>query len=103
MLATCVTAPFSVGFGGYGGAFVMYHAASKSVVAVDFDSRAPFGYKPELFKDPKAMVSGYLAVGVPGVVAGFELILRKFGTKSFAEVCGRRFGWRRRGSTSRRL
>ncbi len=87
MLATCVVAPYSVGIAGYGGSFVMYDAAKKRVFAVDFDSRAPLAYKPELFTDPSKQKNGYLAVGTPGVIAGLELILRKFGTMTWADAC----------------
>jgi gamma-glutamyltranspeptidase/glutathione hydrolase len=87
MLATCVVAPYSVGIAGYGGSFVMYDAERKRVAAVDFDSRAPLAYKPELYTDSSKQKNGYLAVGAPGVIAGLELILQKFGTMKWADAC----------------
>src|SRR5262245_53984695 len=49
MLACCVATPGAVGLGGYGGSLVAYLATRGTSVAVDFDSRAPLGYRPELF------------------------------------------------------
>lgn len=79
-MALCVVLPGSVGFGGYGGSLVVYQAKKKRVTTLDFDSRAPLEFKPELIKDPEQMNHGPLAVGVPAVVAGFNTALRKFGT-----------------------
>src|SRR6185437_11448500 len=54
MLACCVVAPGSVGLGGYGGSLVAYRARERKTVALDFDSRAPLAYRPEIFGgDPK--------------------------------------------------
>jgi gamma-glutamyltranspeptidase/glutathione hydrolase len=85
-LTLCVVNPQSVGFAGYGGNFVAYVARLDRVVAVDFDSRAPLEYRPELFASPDARRFGYLAVTVPGVVAGLDLALRHYGTITFAEA-----------------
>src|SRR5215213_9954150 len=69
VLALCVATPPQVGFGGYGGCMVAYLADRNSVVALDFDSRAPLAYRDDLFMpDPAARSShGYLAVTVPAV------------------------------------
>ena len=58
---------------------MIYLADERRVTAIDFDSRAPLGFRPELFADPEQANHGYLAVGVPGVVAGFDLALKKYG------------------------
>jgi gamma-glutamyltranspeptidase / glutathione hydrolase len=87
MLAICVLQPFQVGLGGYGGAMVVYHEEKGHVFAIDFDSRAPLAFKPELYAgDAARAIHGPLAVSVPGVVAGLDLALREFGTKRWREV-----------------
>src|SRR5437899_3265635 len=77
MMVNCVIQPSSVGFGGYGGSMVVYFANEKKPQALDFDSRAPLAFKPELFNDPQKALHGYLAAGVPANVAGFDAALRQ--------------------------
>src|SRR5437763_8761388 len=74
MLACCVAMPGSVGLGGYGGSLVAYLAGDARGVAIDFDSRAPLAYRPEVFGvGPEAYSVGYLSITVPAVLAGLEL------------------------------
>ena len=84
MLALCVVIPGSVGLGGYGGSAVIYFARSRRVVAVDFDSRAPLAFRDGLVTAEQGfkLLRG-ASVTVPAVVAGLDLILREFGTKSW--------------------
>jgi gamma-glutamyltranspeptidase/glutathione hydrolase len=90
MLACCVAMPGSVGLGGYGGSLVAYLGRERTAVAVDFDARAPWEYRPERFGDQcSAYELGYLAVTVPGVVAGLDLALTQFGTLPWAVVSER--------------
>src|SRR4051812_23779908 len=49
MLACCVVTPGAVGLGGYGGSLVAYLADCDETVAIDFDSRAPLTYAPDVF------------------------------------------------------
>ena len=49
---------------------------------IDFDSRAPRRFDPNRFNESTAR-HGYLAVGVPGILAGVDLALREYGTKPF--------------------
>jgi gamma-glutamyltranspeptidase/glutathione hydrolase len=86
MLAVCVLTPDQVAIGGYGGAMVVYEASQKSVACIDFDARAPKAYKPQLYQKPSVTDHGYLALAVPGVVAGLDLALRTFGTRSWRDV-----------------
>jgi gamma-glutamyltranspeptidase / glutathione hydrolase len=86
MLACCVATPGAVGLGGYGGSLVAWLAKSNRGVAIDFDSRAPLAYRPELFAGSEQYESGYLSITVPAVVAGLSLALEKFGTESWAAV-----------------
>ncbi len=113
MLALSVVIPGSVGLGGYGGSAVIYRAGSteqgagsqgtkadgraptadsrpSQIVAVDFDSRAPLSFREgQVTVDQASSYYGARAVTVPAVVAGLELILRQFGTKSWREVSQR--------------
>src|SRR5205085_6062242 len=69
MLACCVAVPGSVGLGGYGGSMVAYLAREGKAVAVDFDSRAPLAYRPEVLGgDWQKYNVGYLSLTVPAVV-----------------------------------
>ncbi|HEY3394598.1 MAG TPA: gamma-glutamyltransferase [Lacipirellulaceae bacterium] len=110
MLALSVVIPGSVGLGGYGGSAIIQIAGSRergagtrrtrtgspqlasespspTVTAVDFDSRAPLGWRDGLVTaEPQSSYYGARAVTVPGVVAGLDLILREFGMKSWSEV-----------------
>jgi gamma-glutamyltranspeptidase / glutathione hydrolase len=99
MLALSVVIPGSVGLGGYGGSAVIRLAGSTDqgarnqksgaaqTIAVDFDSRAPLGFQEGLVTaDPRSSYYGARSVTVPAVVAGLELILREFGTKSWREA-----------------
>ena len=91
LVAGVVALP-STGIGGYGGHLVLAKPDGK-VFAIDFNGTAPAAAKPEMFAaDEKGVVKdrantyGWLAAGVPGVLAGLQLALDRFGTKKFAEV-----------------
>ncbi len=87
MLALCVVIPGSVGLGGYGGSAVIRVARTGQVIAVDFDSCAPLGFREGMVTaDQESSSYGARSVSVPAVVAGLDLILRDFGTKSWREV-----------------
>ncbi len=87
MLACCVVTPGAVGLGGYGGSLLAYLANNAKAVAIDFDSRAPLAYRPELFGGfEERYESGYLSITVPAVVAGLALALERYGRQSWAAV-----------------
>ena len=88
MATLCVLLPGSVAFGGYGGSVVFYSARTGKCSAIDFDTRAPLAYRDEIFGDDFASRSnyGYLAVSVPGIIAGLATTLEQFGTKSWGDV-----------------
>jgi gamma-glutamyltranspeptidase/glutathione hydrolase len=87
MLASCVAVPGSVGIGGYGGSLIAYIAANKKVVAIDFDSRAPLAFRPEIFEGDRAAYElGYRSISVPAVVAGLAMAVERFGTLSWANI-----------------
>lgn len=91
LVAGVVAVP-STGIGGYGGHLVVARPDGK-VTAIDFNTTAPAAMKPDLFPlDDKRAVKGnvnnhgWLAAGVPGVLAGLQLVLDRFGTRKFAEL-----------------
>ena len=84
MLAMCVVVPGSVGLGGYGGSAVIHLARTGKTVAVDFDSRAPLAFRDGMVTaDRESNYYGARSVTVPAVVAGLDLILREYGSKSW--------------------
>src|SRR5258706_6484063 len=85
-MVLCVVSPINVGLGGYGGTMIVYSAKSGRVRALDFDSRAPRAFGPEAYADPKVALHGYLSIGVPGVVAGLDAALKRFGTLDWGAV-----------------
>jgi gamma-glutamyltranspeptidase / glutathione hydrolase len=89
VVTLCICAPASVGFAGYGGTMVAWIAKQKKVVAIDFDSRCPLNYKPGSLPSHEDRYFSWKAVTVPGVVAGLDLALKTFGTKSWADVSQR--------------
>lgn len=87
MLACCVALPGSVGIGGYGGSLVAYLAEKGNVIAIDFDSRAPLAYRPEIYgQDQTKYDLGYLSITVPAVISGLEIALERFGTLPWSLV-----------------
>ncbi|HEV3386053.1 MAG TPA: gamma-glutamyltransferase, partial [Gemmata sp.] len=91
-LVAAVVAVPGTGIAGYGGHLVV--AKPNGVVsAIDFNTVAPAALKPDTFEvDEKGNVKGdtntfgWLSAGVPGIPAGLQLALDKFGTKPFAEL-----------------
>jgi gamma-glutamyltranspeptidase / glutathione hydrolase len=88
-----VASPAMTGIGGYGGSFIFASADGKRVTAIDFNSTAPAAARPDMFApDEKGAVRGgihmygWLAAGVPGIPAGLELALKRFGTRSFRDA-----------------
>jgi len=87
-LALSVVDQASSGLGG-GGFMVIYRANEKKSFALDFRETAPAASRRELYlKDgkpvPAASLTGPLAVGVPGEVAGLMEAHKKFGTLPLA-------------------
>ncbi len=73
--AVSVVEPFSAGIGG-GGFMLTYQAKNNEVKALDFRERAPIKASRNMYLDaqgkvrPGASTDGYLAVAVPGTIAG---------------------------------
>jgi gamma-glutamyltranspeptidase/glutathione hydrolase len=92
-LAVGVVAPQQCGPGGYGGHATLMLDGGKTVTAIDFNSAAPAAATEDMFAPGadgkvKGAVNeyGWLAVGVPGVLAGLQLALDRHGTKPFADL-----------------
>jgi gamma-glutamyltranspeptidase/glutathione hydrolase len=87
-LALGVVHPDASGIGG-GGFAVIYLAASKQTVALDFRERAPAGATPAAFfkdgkLDPELSKRGGLAVAVPGEVRGLAEMVKRWGKLPFS-------------------
>src|SRR5687767_14224587 len=73
-LAGAVHAPNQYGIGWYGGHMIIRGGNGK-VNCIDFNTTAPVGGSVNMY--------GWLACGVPGILAGLQLALNRFGTRSF--------------------
>jgi gamma-glutamyltranspeptidase/glutathione hydrolase len=90
--ALAVTRPYSTGLGG--GGFMIARFADGRIVVQDFRETAPSAATPEMYVDaakagiggPVRSQVGYLAVAVPGLVAGRCQALAQFGTMPLAQV-----------------
>jgi gamma-glutamyltranspeptidase/glutathione hydrolase len=104
-LTAAVVVPHQTGIGGYGGHATIAVAEgdrrqgtgnreqAPRIVSIDFNTMAPAAAKPDMFPlGPDGKVNGaknmhgWLAAGVPGIPAGLQLALDRYGTKSFRDV-----------------
>ncbi len=75
-----------------GGGFMIYRTASGETGTLDFREMAPSGSKRDMYLDESKEVienkslSGHLAAGVPGSVAGMDAIHKKFGSLPFKDL-----------------
>lgn len=88
--ALAVTYPTAGNLGG--GGFMTIRLADGTTTFLDFRERAPLAATKDMYLDdegepvPGASTDTYLAVGVPGSVAGFETAREKYGTRPRAEL-----------------
>lgn len=88
--AMSVTWPTGGNIGG--GGFLIYHRADGEATAFDFREKAPLASTRTMYLDADGEVrenlnhDGLLAVGVPGTVAGMELVHQRFGTLPWEEL-----------------
>ncbi|WP_062111016.1 gamma-glutamyltransferase [Aureimonas sp. AU40] len=88
--ALAVTYPTAGNLGG--GGFMTLRMKDGRTRFLDFRERAPGRASKDMYLDAKGepvpglSTDGYLAVGVPGSVAGFELAREKYGTKDRAAL-----------------
>jgi gamma-glutamyltranspeptidase/glutathione hydrolase len=92
-LAVCVTSPQRSGIAGYGGHMVIALAGGEKVTSIDFNCTAPLAAREDMYPlDDKGAVqgqanfAGWRAVAVPGTLAGIQLAINSYGTKSFREL-----------------
>ena len=89
-LALAVVHPAAGNIGG--GGFMIVFTKSGEVTAFDFREKAPLAAHEKMYLDKNGKYiedldhEGYLAVGVPGTVAGFDLAVKRFGKKSLKEL-----------------
>jgi gamma-glutamyltranspeptidase/glutathione hydrolase len=75
-----------------GGGFMTVQFADGKRTFIDFREKAPLAATADMYLDargdviPNASTRGHLAVAVPGSVAGFEYIRRKYGTLPLATL-----------------
>ena len=85
-LALAVVHPTAGNIGG--GGFMVIRRPDGSATAVDFREKAPLAAHPEMFTDEDGEYSfdihhnSYVAVGVPGTVAGFALAHERYGSET---------------------
>ncbi len=88
--ALAVTYPTAGNLGG--GGFMTIRLADGTTTFLDFRERAPLAATKDMYLDdagepvPGASTDTYLAIGVPGSVAGLETAREKYGTRTRAEL-----------------
>jgi len=75
-----------------GGGFMVIHLANGEEIFLNFREKAPIASRPDMYLNqkgevvPKLSTQGYLAVGVPGTVAGLDSALSQYGTMTRQQV-----------------
>jgi gamma-glutamyltranspeptidase/glutathione hydrolase len=75
-----------------GGGFMVIHLANGEEIFLNFREKAPLAARPDMYLNqkgevvPKLSTQGYLAVGVPGTVAGLDTALSEYGTMTHQQV-----------------
>jgi gamma-glutamyltranspeptidase / glutathione hydrolase len=87
--ALAVTYPFAGNIGG--GGFMTIRMADGRTAALDYREVAPLASTRDMYVDSTGkltgqQLTGHLASGVPGAVAGMSAALERYGSKSLAEV-----------------
>jgi gamma-glutamyltranspeptidase/glutathione hydrolase len=97
VFALNVARPQSCGIGG--GGFAVYRGGDGRIASVDFRERAPLAFTPRTLVPAGLHKSftGHLTVGVPGTVAGMDLLLRHYGTRTLAQSIAPALPLARRG------
>ena len=74
-----------------GGGYLLVRKSNGDATVVDFREKAPKSIAKSMFLDPEgkltsASVTGHLAAGVPGTVAGLEKAWQSFGSKPWRDL-----------------
>ncbi|MEX2115926.1 MAG: gamma-glutamyltransferase [Bacteroidota bacterium] len=89
-LALAVVHPAAGNIGG--GGFMIVFRNDGTVTGFDFREKAPTAAHDRMYVDSADQYiddlnhEGYLSVGVPGTVAGFDLALKRFGSRSWKDL-----------------
>ncbi len=88
-----VVVPHQTGFGGYGGHATLALEGGRKITSIDFNTMAPAAAKSNMFSNAftgkvtsQKNTYGWLSAGVPGILAGLELTLKRFGTRAFRDM-----------------
>ena len=86
--ALAVTHPFAGNLGG--GGYMLIRLADGRTTFIDFREQAPEQASHDMYLDAagnltKASIEGWRSSGVPGTVRGFEIAVKKYGRRSWAE------------------
>src|SRR5262245_36676388 len=91
--AAAIVVPHQTGSRGYGGHATLAVGGGRKITSIDFNSMAPAAMQGDIFApgaDGKVAgqknMYGWLAAGVPGIPAGLQLALDRYGTKPLREV-----------------
>lgn len=90
-LAGAVTQPHQTGVGGYCAHAILATDSGRRIVALDANTTAPAAMRADTFKPDAAgnvpgrvNEFGWLASGVPGLMAGLHLVVKEFGARPFS-------------------
>src|SRR4051794_16112939 len=86
VFALNVARPQGCGIGG--GGFLVYRSRTGKVRSLDFRETGPAALRPDQFQGNGIykQFTGHTTVGVPGVVAGMDAALARYGTLKFAQA-----------------
>ncbi len=88
-----------------GGGFMTIRMKDGKTTFLDFRERAPLAATKTMYLDakgdivPRASLDGYLAVGTPGSVMGFEMAREKYGTRKREELIAPALKYAKEGFT----
>ncbi len=90
-LAAAVSSPHQYGIGGYGGHATLVTAGGKKIASIDFNTTAPAEARADMFQRKPGRPqpnheTGWLAAGVPGILAGLQLVLDNYGSMELADL-----------------
>lgn len=90
-LAGAIMQPHQTGIGGYAVHAMIAHDGGRKLTALDANSTAPAAMSADIFKPGadgkvpgRVNEHGWLATGVPGLIAGMHLVAKQFGTRPFS-------------------